>query len=960
MRKLLLLFALLPCTAFPQIQVQTFENDPIGVKQYVLKNGLHVYLTEKHDVPRVFGAVVVKTGGKNDPHDNTGMAHYLEHMLFKGTTELGTSNYEKEKIHLDEISRLYDQLATTKNEAERKNIQKKINEESVKAAAYAIPNEMDRMLSEIGGEDVNAFTTDEITAYFNSFPSNQIRRWLDVYDHRFEKPVFRLFQSELETVYEEKNRGMDNPIEFVLEKYMEKFYKVHPYGQQTVIGKTEHLKNPSLRVMYEYYNTYYVANNMALILSGDFNSDEVIRMIEEKFSDWRSAPVPVFPTYEEKDFNGRELLKLRATPVKAGAIGFRVPAKNHADEACVEVLLNLLSNGQAGVLDRLSTEGKILQSGAFPMINTDYGAAIFYFIPKLIGQPLKKAEALIREEIEKIKAGDFEDNQLEAVKTSLIKSFQRNWEKNDDRALAIGTAFFTGISWGEYLQYEKKIRSVSRADLVRVANRYLNGNSLVLHSKMGKIKKEKLEKPGFQPVIPKTETHSAYYENWKKIPEDPARPKFVNFETDLQTVAFGKHVTFKQAPNPYNSIFSLKLRFGTGKYYDPFLKLVPNYLAYADSEKYSADEFKNALFVLGCSSGQYVTDDEFVITLEGLEENLPAALQICSMYYTGIRSDDAKMKKLIADLDAELKISTRQPSYMAGVLNSYVLLGKNSAFLREISLGEARKIKADALTASLKKALQHELTIHYIGNLKKEEMQTAFATSFLCESRIAKKEKVYLERTLNSENTIYVLDDKKARQTQLHFFIEGKKHESSMTPAIAAFNKYFGGDMSSLVFQEIREFRSLAYSTYAQYAMPSKPGEKCFFAGFIGCQNDKTLDAIKAMLELIHNMPQKPERWPAVQSSLIQAAQSERPGFRSIIETVENWQYKGYHQDPNPKLIEAFQQMNFDTLSSFWEKEIRKHPTTITLVGNSAAFDMKSLEQFGKVVLVKKDEIMKK
>ncbi|HRE96111.1 MAG TPA: pitrilysin family protein, partial [Flavobacteriales bacterium] len=281
--------SILTCiTASAQLQPVTFKNDPIGLKQYQLKNGLTVFLSENHDIPQVFGAVVVKTGGKKDPADNTGMAHYLEHMLFKGTEELGTTNYVQEKIHLDEINRLYDELGKTRDPLQRKIIQKKINDESVKAAQYAIPNEMDRMLSEIGSDDVNAFTTEEITAYFNTFPPNQIRRWLEIYDHRFEKPVFRLFQSELETVYEEKNRGMDNPIEFVLEKYMQKFYKVHPYGQQTVIGKTEHLKNPSLTAMYNYFNTYYVANNMALILSGDFKSEEVIRIIEEKFSDWRS------------------------------------------------------------------------------------------------------------------------------------------------------------------------------------------------------------------------------------------------------------------------------------------------------------------------------------------------------------------------------------------------------------------------------------------------------------------------------------------------------------------------------------------------------------------------------------------------------------------------------------------------------------------------------------------------
>lgn len=287
--RLLLAFHCVINIALAQNKLTTFPNDPIHVIQFKLDNGLTVYLTENHDLPQVFGAVVVKTGGKKDPADNTGMAHYLEHMLFKGTTDLGTINYEKEKVLLDQINVLYDELGKTSDPKERGVIQQKINQVSVEAAAYSIPNEMDRMISEIGGENVNAFTTEEMTAYFNSFPSNQMERWLDIYAHRFEEPVFRLFQSELETVYEEKNISMDDPFNAVFEKFMKSFYKNHPYGQQTVIGKTEHLKNPSLTAMYDYYNKWYVANNMALVLSGDFNSQEIIPIVKEKFGKWRSA-----------------------------------------------------------------------------------------------------------------------------------------------------------------------------------------------------------------------------------------------------------------------------------------------------------------------------------------------------------------------------------------------------------------------------------------------------------------------------------------------------------------------------------------------------------------------------------------------------------------------------------------------------------------------------------------------
>ena len=213
----ILLLILLPGLVLAQTDFQTFENDPLNLKQTTLKNGLTVYLIEDHNKPDVFGGLAVKAGGKYDPADATGMAHYLEHMLFKGTTTLGTIDFEKEKEYLDQIDALYDQLGKTKDEAKRKEIQDKINENSVKATEYALPNEFSNLVNYMGGTRMNAFTTEDMIFFFNHFPPNQMNRFLDIYAHRMDKPVFRLFQSELETVYEEKNQRSETFIFTLIE-----------------------------------------------------------------------------------------------------------------------------------------------------------------------------------------------------------------------------------------------------------------------------------------------------------------------------------------------------------------------------------------------------------------------------------------------------------------------------------------------------------------------------------------------------------------------------------------------------------------------------------------------------------------------------------------------------------------------------------------------------------------------
>ena len=313
------------------------SNNPLSLETLSLDNGLTVYLNEDHTASSVFGAVIVKGGGKRDPADATGIAHYLEHLLFKGTNKLGTIDYNQEKKILDKIELKYEELSTKKDSEKRLEIQQEINELSLLASDFAIPNELDHLLESMGGTRINAFTSDDVIVYLNKFPSNQIKKWIEVYSHRFINPVFRLFQPELEIVYEEKNRSMDNMFYRLYETYLENFFKNHPYGQQTVLGTIDHLKNPSLKKMKQYYDTYYVANNMALILTGNFNAKNIKPLIKEKFGRWKSGELIPPLNINEESFKGRELIKKRFTPIKVGLLGYRTVPVNHNDTK----LLNL-------------------------------------------------------------------------------------------------------------------------------------------------------------------------------------------------------------------------------------------------------------------------------------------------------------------------------------------------------------------------------------------------------------------------------------------------------------------------------------------------------------------------------------------------------------------------------------------------------------------------------------------
>lgn len=932
---------------------------PIKVKEYELKNGLTVMLTENHDMPKIYGMVAVKAGGKNDPKDATGIAHYLEHMLFKGSETMGTIDFEKEKPLLDEITRLYEKLGQTKEEEERLKIQTDINEISKKAGEFAIANDLDGLLATIGATGVNAYTTEDYTAYHNTFPSSQLDKWLEIYSHRFEKPVFRLFQSELETVYEEKNRSMDDAFGQVFETLLENIYKNHPYGQQTVLGSVEHLKNPPMSKMYDYYNKYYVANNMVLILSGDFDTDSILPKIEEKFGDWRTGVVPTFPEYKEAPFNGREFVEKKMTPIKVGTMSFRAPKNGHPDQTKFNLAMEILSNYQmTGFLDKISDEGKIMGAGIIPLAFNDHGTSIIFYIPKIVGQKLENAEELVWEQINKLKAGEFEDDFFTAIKLNNQKELSLYWEKNGDRGYQMVQSFVQEKSWDEYYKQLNDLKSITKQDIVDVANKYFTSNYLCFYSKMGFPKKEKLSKPSFEPIIPKNEVKSAFAQQLETIQSVDLKPQFLDFNKTVITRKMDNNFTLNQVKNPFNEVFDLEIRYGVGKYKIPNLDLAARYLTFLGTKDKDVIKLKEAYHQFGASYYFTAEEESFTMHISGMEEHLNSILALTNEFINHVQVDEEKIKKLIGDLKTEEKMSRREPSYIGHHLNEFILLGDKATKQRELTKKELKKLTGSSLLASYKTALTYETTITFIGNKNTNEVEEMCKKHLWLNNQLAPKEaQLVFKRTIVPTTKIYFIDNKKAVQSQIYFNIEGDKRNNEEVTDAKAFNTYFGGGMHSLVFQEIREFRSLAYSAYGNYILAPEEGVNNHFQGYIGCQSDKTNDAIDAMLDLFNNMPVKSERIDIIRSSLIEKAKSSKPNFRYVMKNIDYWKRAGYNSDPNAIYLEQYKTKEFDAIVDFYQKEIKNKPIIITIVGDSKRFDLKKLESIGEVVELKEADI---
>ena len=365
-KRFLLIVALALCTgaiAQKQYVYKTVSDDPLKARIYTLDNGLTVYMTVYKDAPRIQTFVAVKAGSKNDPSDATGLAHYFEHLMFKGTKNFGTTDYSKEEPFLNQIENLFEVYRGTKDSLKRLSIYHSIDSVSTLASQYAIPNEYDKLVSYIGATGTNAYTSYDQTVFVNDIPSNQLKNWLEIESDRFKNNVIRLFHTELETVYEEKNMTLANDQRKTYEAMLEGLFKNHTYGTQTTIGTPEHLKNPSIKKIKEFYSKYYVPNNMAICISGDFDPDETIKLIDQYFGSYEKKDVPQY-TYKNEDPIISPVVKEVLGPDGENVnIAFRFDGANSKDSDILTILDMILSNSTTGLIDlNLVQKQKVLSA----------------------------------------------------------------------------------------------------------------------------------------------------------------------------------------------------------------------------------------------------------------------------------------------------------------------------------------------------------------------------------------------------------------------------------------------------------------------------------------------------------------------------------------------------------------------------------------------------------------------
>lgn len=931
------------------ITYETVKNDPTGLRLYTLDNGLKVYISQNADEPKIQTYIAVRAGSNYDPKESTGLAHYLEHMVFKGTHKIGTADWEKEKVYLEKISDLYEQHRTEKDDEKKKALYKEIDKVSLEASNYSIANEYDKMTASLGATGTNAYTWFEQTVYTNKIPANEFNKWITLESERFSTLVLRLFHTELEAVFEEFNRGQDNDFRKRYAAMLDGLFPNHPYGQQTTIGTGEHLKNPSMVDIHNYFNKYYVPNNMAIVLVGDLEFDATIKKVNDAFGGMERKELTHPTLAKEEPITSPIINEVFGPTSESISIAFRSEGVNTEEEKMVTLVDMIMANGNAGLIDLNLNQKQVVQrASCSPTFLNDYGYHSFTGSPKS-GQTLDEVKDLLLEQVDKLKKGEFDEWMIDAVVNDLKLSQTRQYENSSALADTYVNAFIYRQDWTNRVQFLEDLKKVTKEELVAFANDFYKDNYVVTYKRKGEDKNiVKVENPGITPINLNREKSSAYITAFNKMKSEDLKPQFVDYKTAIKETKTANDIKVSYVLNEKNDLFDMNIIFDMGSDNDKKLSLAAGYLEYIGTDKYTNEEIKKEFYKLGISYYVSTASDKTYVGLNGLKENLSKGLELLEHLWDNAKADEDAYAKYVEKIyKGRQDGKTQKGNILWNGLMNYGKYGEDSPLRDIMQIDELKAISPEELVGIIKDMKNYKQRIFYYG----KDVDNAVAAldanhkiyGDLKEYPVAKE----YEETETGGNVFFT--DYDMVQTELLFLAKGEPFKPENMAASTLFNTYFGSGLSSIVFQEIRESKSLAYSAFASYQGASKKDSPNYVMAYVGTQANKLEQAVDAMMELMNDMPEADKQFQAAKESTLKKLAAQRITKSNIFWSYERLQKLGIDNDNREAMYNTIKDMTMSDLKTFFNKNIKGESYNVMVIGNKKDLNVKSLQKLGKI-----------
>ena len=939
---------------------ETVKGDLTETRLYTLDNGLTVYLSVNNEEPRIQTFIAVRTGSKNDPAETTGLAHYLEHLMFKGTTHFGTTDYEAEKVYLDDIEARYEVYRTLTDPEERRIAYHGIDSVSQLAAQYFIPNEYDKLMSTIGAEGTNAFTSNDVTCYIEDIPSNEIENWAKVQSDRFQNMVIRGFHTELEAVYEEYNMGIADDMNKAWEALNAMLFPTHPYGTQTTIGTQEHLKNPSITNIKNYFNKWYRPNNVAICMAGDFNPDEVIAIIDKYFGNWQpgddvkqpefAALAPLTATKDTSVY-GLEAENLM--------LGWRFDQGNSLQIDTLEMIGAMLSNGTAGLIDLdINQQMAMLYAWGGSSTNRDHSSFIMGGSPRP-GQTLEEAKDLLLAEIEKLKNGDFSDDLIPSVVNNMKLNHYNSLESNWARAYMFVNSFILEKPWKQDVEYLDRMSGMTKEQIMAFANKHFNDNYVVVYKRQGvDDSQKKIDKPTITPIPANRDLVSDFVKEVQETEVPAIEPRFVDFQKDLTFGTTEANLPYIYVKNKENGRFILSFHYKFGDEADPRYDIAADYINYLSTDKLSNEEIQQQFYKLACEYNIRVGARSMTVTLSGLGENMPEALALLEDVMQNAQSDPMIAEICIQMLEKSRLDAKSDQGENFSALYNYGIYGQYNPQLNQISIEQLHQIDPQELLDLLKNLKNYQHTVLYYGPMTADEMAAVVTENHKTEAEllpVPECKHYELQTTTDNEIIIAPYDAKNIYLRMVHN--DQRPWDANEAALVALFNEYYGGGMNTIVFQEMREARGLAYNAYAAYIEPSYQDQPEYFFTHIITQNDKMMDCIDHFLEILNEMPESEKAFGIAKEALTKRLASQRTTKFGLINAWLTAQNRGIDYDLNERIYNALPNITLQDIAKFEKDQMADKAYRYIILGNEKELDMKALEKMGTIKRMTTEEI---
>ena len=766
-------------------------------------------------------------------------------------------------------------------------------------------------------------------------PAPRLAAWAQVEAERMARPIFRLFYPELEAVYEEKNISLDSPEDRVHEALRRGLFPAHPYGTQPTLGHAEHLKNPAHAEMVAYHRRWYLPNNAALVLAGDLDPAATLATLERAFATWSPGQLPPPPPGALAGPVGRDEHVIVAEGEQSVTLAWRTVPAGHPDQPALAVLAELVDNDVSGLLNV-----GLLLSGLLPDAEGHGEELIEAGYYALTGvarddQDLAEVERLLHGVVTELKSGAFSDDDLRAIVLHREIREQMARESNSGRVSWIADAYLARRPWREHLGLTAAMRRVTREDILRVAATYLGDDHVVVLRRRGRHDPPKMPKPIITPVaIDPARVSPFAAEILARAAADP-EPVWLVEGRDYtrQDLPSGRLIC---APNARSDLFALTLRWDLGTRARPLLGYALELLQQSGAGDLDAEALQRRLYNLGTTIDTDCGADHTGIHITGVDAHMQASLELLDAWLRGPSFDDDTLADLLANTLSLRRDERDDPESIAEALAEYARRGPASDVLARPSNQQLRAARGDDLVRELHGLADMAHHSLYFGPRAAAAVAPALPP---CAGRPPPPRPPRRLRSL-ARPTIYFVHRDMA-QAQIEVALAQSPLPRADRPAARLINHVLGGDMSGLVFQEIREARGLAYSAMGLLATGARPVDACALIGKLGTQADKSREALELLLELLRRPALAGDRVAAARIALTREMVATRIPPRRVPDWVQAWEERGEAGDPRAWELEQLQALGPAQLQSLLDR-FAAVPAIVSVLGDRRRLDVLS------------------